>query len=113
MSAKGRLAVAAASLPILAVFVFAARPPISGSFEVSQWQRARGTVPRVTIDELTALVRTALADAWEVEGRAREPYGGGWARMRGARLMASGIPQAKWNNADITAADADLEAVSA
>jgi hypothetical protein len=73
----------------------------------------QATVPRVTIDELTALVRTAHADAWEVEGRVREPYGGGWARMRGARLMASGIPQAKWNNADITAADADLEAVSA
>jgi hypothetical protein len=70
-------------------------------------------VPRVTLDELTAVVRAAHGDAWEVEGRAREPYGGGWARMHGARLMASGIPQTKWNNADITAADVDLEAVSA
>lgn len=67
----------------------------------------------MTLDELTAVVRAAHGDAWEVEGRAREAYGGGWARMHGARLMASGIPQAKWNNADITAADVDLDAVSA
>lgn len=68
---------------------------------------------RVALEELTALVRTAHGDAWEVEGRVREPYGGGSARVRGARLMASGIRQAKWNNADITAADVDLGAVSA
>jgi hypothetical protein len=33
--------------------------------------------------------------------------------VRGARLMASGIPLAAWNNADLAAADADLDAVVA
>jgi hypothetical protein len=58
-------------------------------------------------------VHAAHADAWEVEGRARARYGGGSARVRGARLMAGGIPDARWNNADIEAADADLDAVVA
>jgi hypothetical protein len=56
-------------------------------------------------------VRTAHADAWEAEGRARAAYGGGAARVRGARLMASGLPAAKWNNADVTGADLDVGAV--
>lgn len=58
-------------------------------------------------------VRAAHADAWEVEGRARTRDGGGSARVRGARLMASGLPDARWNNADIEAADVDLDAVRA
>jgi hypothetical protein len=33
--------------------------------------------------------------------------------VRGARLMASGIPLAAWNNADLEAADADLDAMVA
>lgn len=64
-------------------------------------------------DELTRRVRTAHGDAWEVEGRLREPYGGGTARVRGARLMASGIAHEKWNNADVTGPDVDLDAVVA
>ncbi|MGH2585527.1 MAG: hypothetical protein ACRDJE_11490 [Dehalococcoidia bacterium] len=65
---------------------------------------------------LTALavrVRAAHGDAWQVEGRLREPYGGGVHAVRGARLMASGIPTPKWNNADISSADVDLDAISA
>jgi hypothetical protein len=67
----------------------------------------------VTPDELTRLVRTAHGDAWEAEGRLRERFGGGAARARGARLMASGIPRAQWNNADVTDAHPDLDAVTA
>lgn len=62
---------------------------------------------------LTQRVRTAHGDAWELQGRLREPFGGGAARVRGARLMASGLPQAKWNNADVTDADVDLDAITA
>jgi hypothetical protein len=64
-------------------------------------------------DEVTRLVRTAHADAWEVEGRLRAPFGGGAARVRGARLMASGIAQPKWNNADVTGTDVDWDEVHA
>jgi hypothetical protein len=67
----------------------------------------------VAATELIELVRAAHGDAWEVQGRLRAPFGGGAARVRGARLMASGIPRAKWNNADVTDADVDLEAVNA
>lgn len=34
-------------------------------------------------------------------------------RVQGARLMASGIPTPKWNNADITAGNVDLDALAA
>src|SRR5215211_6122729 len=46
-------------------------------------------------------------------GRWRGARGGGTHEVRGARLMASGLPTPKWNNADVTAADADLDAVAA
>jgi hypothetical protein len=59
------------------------------------------------------LVRTAHADAWQVEGRLREPHGGGVCAVRGARAMASGIKTPKWNNADVTHEQVDLEALSA
>jgi hypothetical protein len=62
-------------------------------------------------NELRDRVRTAHGDAWQAEGRLREPFGGGVAEVRGARLMASGLPTAKWNNADITSPDADIEAI--
>jgi len=62
---------------------------------------------------LGGLVRTAHADAWQVEGRLREPYGGGVCAVRGARAMASGIKTPKWNNADVTDEQVDLEALSA
>lgn len=63
------------------------------------------------VDDLTRLVRTAHADAWEAEGRLRRSYGGGAARVRGARLMASGISVAKWNNADVMDEEPDVEAM--
>jgi hypothetical protein len=56
-------------------------------------------------------VHAAHADAWELEGRAQARCGCGSGRVRGVRLMASGLPDARWNNADITAADVDLDAV--
>jgi hypothetical protein len=68
-------------------------------------------VPVVATDDLTQRVRAAHADAWELEGRLREPFGGGVARVSGARLMASGIAQAKWNNADVTDASVDVAAI--
>ena len=58
-------------------------------------------------------MRTAHADAWQAEGRLREPYGGGVCAVRGARAMASGIRTPKWNNADVTHEQVDLEALSA
>jgi hypothetical protein len=57
------------------------------------------------------LVRTAHADAWQAEGRLREPYGGGVCAVRGARAMASGIRTPKWNNADVTHQQVDVEAL--
>ena len=65
------------------------------------------------LNPLTTRIRAAHADAWEVEGRARIGYGGGWARFPNVRLMASGIARAKWNNADITGPGADLDRVVA
>ena len=62
--------------------------------------------------ELGELVRTAHGDAWQAEGRLREPYGGGACAVRGARAMASGIRTPKWNNADVTHEQVDLEALS-
>jgi GNAT superfamily N-acetyltransferase len=59
------------------------------------------------------LVRTAHGDAWQVEGRVRQAHGGGVQVIHGARLMASGLPTPKWNNADIDAPDVDLEAMAA
>jgi GNAT superfamily N-acetyltransferase len=58
-------------------------------------------------------VQVAHADAWEAEGRLREPRGGGALAVRGLRLMASGLPHAQWNSGDVTAPDADLDAARA
>jgi ribosomal protein S18 acetylase RimI-like enzyme len=55
-------------------------------------------------------VQTAHADAWEAHGRLRERSGGGVGAARGIRLMASGLPEPQWNNGDVSAADADVEA---
>src|SRR6185503_11252028 len=60
-----------------------------------------------------ARVQVAHADAWQVEGRLREPWGGGALEVPGLRLMASGLPGAQWNSGDVTAADADLDAARA
>jgi GNAT superfamily N-acetyltransferase len=45
---------------------------------------------------------------WQVQGRQREPLGGGALELRGIRLMASGIAHTQWNNGDVTDTDADL-----
>jgi|1186.fasta_scaffold73555_2 ribosomal protein S18 acetylase RimI-like enzyme len=63
--------------------------------------------------DLAERARTAHADGWEVEGRLRERYGGGAARVRGIRLMASGIAHPQWNNGDVHGADADVEGARA
>lgn len=60
----------------------------------------------------TSLVRAAHGDAWRVEGELREPYGGGAATVRGARLMASGLDHPQWNNGDVDDAEsADVGAM--
>jgi ribosomal protein S18 acetylase RimI-like enzyme len=46
--------------------------------------------------------RTAYADAMRVEGRLREPYGGGVLELPGVRLMASGLPFPHYNNACVS-----------
>ncbi len=46
-------------------------------------------------------VRTAHADAWEELGRCSIRTGGGWSRLAGIRLMASGLPYPQWNNGDV------------
>ena len=58
-------------------------------------------------------VQVAHADAWQVEGRLRAPYGGGALEVRGLRLMASGLAGPQWNSGDVTARDADLAAARA
>ena len=50
-----------------------------------------------------------LADAWEVEGRLRA----GAARVRGLRLMASGIDTPQLNAADAFTGDADADIAAA
>jgi GNAT superfamily N-acetyltransferase len=51
----------------------------------------------------------AHADAWEVQGRLREPFGGAAAELHGIRLMASGLPEQHVNGGDVTAAEADVD----
>lgn len=58
-------------------------------------------------------MRTAHADAWQAEGRLREPYGGGVCAVQGARAMASGIRTPKWNNADVSHEQVDVAALGA
>lgn len=54
----------------------------------------------------------AQGDVWAAEGRLREPLGGGVAEVRGARVMASGLPHPQWSSGDVHDADFDLEAVA-
>jgi GNAT superfamily N-acetyltransferase len=58
-------------------------------------------------------VRAVHADAWEVQGRLRERFGGGVQQLRGIRLTASGLRDAEFNGADVTALDADIEGARA
>jgi ribosomal protein S18 acetylase RimI-like enzyme len=43
----------------------------------------------------------AHGDAWEQLGRVHAGGGGGTRRLPGIRLMASGLPHTRWNNADV------------
>jgi GNAT superfamily N-acetyltransferase len=63
--------------------------------------------------ELSARVQAAHGDAWQVQGRMREPYGGGALELRDIRLMASGLPHPQWNNGDVTGPDPDLDGARA
>lgn len=63
--------------------------------------------------DLVQRTRAAVADAWEAEGLLRESVGGGAAELRDVRLMASGLPRAQWNSADVTGPDPDLAGASA
>ena len=66
----------------------------------------------MTASDLTDRVRTAHGDAWQAQGRLREPHGGGAVELPGIRVMASGLPHAQWNNADVTDSRlVDVEAV--
>ncbi len=58
--------------------------------------------------DLSERVWAAHGDASQVEGRLREPYGGGVADLRDIRVMASGLPHPQWNNGDVTGPDPDL-----
>jgi len=58
--------------------------------------------------ELEQRARTALADAWEAEGLLRESHGGTSADLRDIRLMASGLPHAQWNSAQVTGPHPDI-----
>jgi ribosomal protein S18 acetylase RimI-like enzyme len=55
---------------------------------------------------LDARVHSAQGDAWQAEGRLRTSLGGGAIERPGIRLMASGLPHARWNNGDVTDASA-------
>lgn len=48
----------------------------------------------------------AHGDAWQQLGRIHAAGGGGVHRLPGIRLMASGLPFAQWNNADVDDPDA-------
>jgi GNAT superfamily N-acetyltransferase len=88
----------------------------SGWRPASSGPRARrrfvaGRLGFVTASEMTR-ARVAQGDSWQVQGRLREPYGGGVLESAGIRLMASGLPHAQWNNGDVDDPDAvDIAAV--
>jgi GNAT superfamily N-acetyltransferase len=67
----------------------------------------------MTEPDLSARVRTAHADMWQVEGRLRERLGGGALELRGIRLMASGQGHPERNNGDVTDPDADVDGARA
>ena len=64
--------------------------------------RSRGAGPAPRPDDLARRVRAAHADLAELEGRLREPWGGGALRLPGIRLMSSGLRVPQWNSADVT-----------
>ena len=60
------------------------------------------------------LLRTAHADAWQVEGALRHPYGGDAVELPGVRLMSSGLDHPQWNSGDVDdVALVDLAGVAA
>jgi ribosomal protein S18 acetylase RimI-like enzyme len=65
------------------------------------------------VEPYTDRVRTAHGDAAVAQGRMRAERGGGACELHGIRLSASGIAEPRWNNGDVTAADADIEGARA
>jgi GNAT superfamily N-acetyltransferase len=63
--------------------------------------------------DLRERTRIAIADAWQAEGVLREARGGAARGLRDVRLMASGLPYAQWNTADVTGRDPDIEGARA
>lgn len=65
--------------------------------------------------QITAdLVRTAHADAWQVEAGIRRSLGGDAATVAGARLSATGLGHAQWNGGDVhDPAAVDIEEIRA
>jgi GNAT superfamily N-acetyltransferase len=65
------------------------------------------------VSDLVARVHAVHGDAWQAEGRMREPWGGAVGEVRGLRLMAAGLLGAPWNNGDAHDPDADIDAARA
>jgi len=63
--------------------------------------------------DLATRTHTAHADAWEAQGRLREPWGGAALALRGIRVVACGVPHPQFNSADVVDADCDLEGARA
>ena len=63
--------------------------------------------------DLPERARVVHGDAWQVQGRLRERFGGGARELHGIRVMASGLPEVEFNGGDVTASDADLEGARA
>lgn len=54
------------------------------------------------VDDVAAgWIRQAHGDAWHAIGSACAERGGGVRELAGARLMATGLPHAQWNNGDV------------
>jgi hypothetical protein len=63
--------------------------------------------------ELERAARIAHADVWEAEGLMRAAGGGAAAELRDMRLMASGLPDARWNSAQVTGPNPDIHGAQA
>jgi ribosomal protein S18 acetylase RimI-like enzyme len=53
------------------------------------------------MNALDARTHLAHGDAWQAEGSLRARSGGGAAEWPAVRLMASGLPHARWNSGDL------------
>jgi hypothetical protein len=55
----------------------------------------------------------AYADVCEAEGLLRAAHGRAAAELRDIRLMASGLPHARWNSAHVTGPNTDIHGARA